>query len=308
MKKVFLLLIILLNIIYAVPKTLNILNLPIGAASIRSGNGAIITKSSESVYINPAFINFMQKYQIDISYANLSFDRSNSFISLILQNKDLKIGLSLFQFKINDIEERDLNGKLLSNFSDNIQKYSITIGKQSEKINFGFSFSYIKENVYKQNASAITFNIGIAYQLQHNVIINYSLRNFSLFDMFSGKLSSKLKWKVDLWSDKQTRYEFEIPYEHILGITKKIPKTNIFIGISYHITPSIPNKRFYAIAYKLNNYFNISYSYNNDYNAMGFSLKNKILNKDFLFNYSFCKENISNEYLHYFTWTILFNK
>ncbi|MBP7461447.1 MAG: hypothetical protein KBA26_09170, partial [Candidatus Delongbacteria bacterium] len=141
--------------------TARFLQFPIGAASLSSGNGSILSFSNETLLSNPAAVSWLNPYHAAVSYSRLPFDREQAFAGLVLQNQGIKFGLSYFEYRISDIEERNLNGELIGHFKDRHQLYILTAGLKKGTFRFGMNIKYLRESLYEQSAGAILFDLGL---------------------------------------------------------------------------------------------------------------------------------------------------
>jgi len=303
MKKFVLFFLIIFSNYYADSYTGSFLKMPIGAANISTGNGTILHSSNEILFQNPAALTFLKKNQLSFSHNQFNFDRKSMFASYIFSNKEIKFALSYYQYGISEIEERDHNGELISTFNDISQIYYLTLGGKKNNAYFGVNIKYLHQSIYNQTASSIFFDLAVTYKITHRSLFSYCYKNLDLTGVFDGQLQAKLKWKVDLWNNKTTSFEYPIAQSHHFLFQRNFLKFQS--GIGYHIFQD--NEKFISLAtsYKLNQHFSLKLSLYDSKFIVGLGMKFKIF-KDhtLIFNYSSYKEDYFPEYVHFLTFTL----
>jgi len=280
------------------------LKYPFGAAAAAGGNGALLSKSNESLSINPAMISLLYKYQTSLSYNQYPFDRNASSVSLIMQNQNIKFALNYYQFVLDKIEKRDLNGNLNGHFEDKTQIFYITLGNKKNHFLWGLNIKLISESVYEQKASAISFDFGSMYEIRPKHYIGYSIRNFDLTGAFSGELNPMMKWEVKLWNSKETNYEYKIGNSHNINYMGQWKQ--FFYGISYAFEQNGDDYTNLAGSYQVSEDLAVKAALYNGKPVWGFSIRTRIFSKyQTVINYSYYEEQVIKEPCHFITWTLI---
>lgn len=298
----FLIWLLLVATIQPNPFTARFLQFPVGAVNLSSGNGSILSYSNESMISNPATVSWLKSYQAAVSCSKLPFDRQQVFGSLILQNQGIKFGLTYFEYRISEIEERNLNGQLTGHFQDVNQLFILTTGFIWKKLKLGMNIKYLNESIYEQKGNAILFDLGVLYAIGENKAFSYSISNINLPGILDGDLQSRLRWKVDLWEDKQTHFEYPIGQKHLLAYQQQWNK--LHAGLSWLLIQGEKDQFNLALHYDLAENITAKAAWYDRRPVWGLSLFLKLWNRNSSLDYAISQERYSGEYRHLFSWSV----
>jgi len=164
-----------------------------GKALALGGAFSSISDGASSVYWNPAGLNDIQKFDINISNSFLSLDRSQMFGAMGYSlNRRLSIGLGILKFGVNEIEGRDNNGNLTKNFNDQEIEFLASfaykiINKRSFKVSTGLTIKYLSQSLYDNNANGFGFDMGATATFFEQLRVAFVLQD----------LYSILKWNTE---------------------------------------------------------------------------------------------------------------
>ncbi|MBP7462027.1 MAG: hypothetical protein KBA26_12120, partial [Candidatus Delongbacteria bacterium] len=237
-----------------------------------------------------------------VSYSRLPFDREQAFAGLVLQNQGIKFGLSYFEYRISDIEERNLNGELIGHFKDRHQLYTLTAGLKKGTFRFGMNIKYLRESLYEQSAGAILFDLGLLCAIRDNAIVSYTVSSINLPGILDGDLRARLRWKVDLWEDKQTHFEYPIGQRHLISYQHQWSKLQT--GISWMLIEGDRDQFNLAAHYELAENISAKAAWYDRKPVWGLSLGLKIWNRTSTLDYAISKERYSGDYRHLFSWSV----
>jgi len=275
---------------------------PVSAVTMSGGQGALWSSSMEMGRINPAMISDLPYPQFTLSIIRLSWDRSYASAMGMLNNKGILLGLSFWQFKISDIEARDINGDFNGNFEDETIKFGLLLGKKIGKFSIGTHFGLLSEAINNQSADAFIFDIGATYRFAERSVVGYSLNHFNLPGLFSGDGRSRLQWQVKQADDKETRFDAPIGMRH--SFTWQHDFIRWRIGISYHWLEGTDNEFNLAFGLKLVEHIELQTALHNGRLSGGFNFDFIFIKRHGEFAYALWREKVTDEYFHCFTCTL----
>ncbi len=279
-----------------------------GFASRGMGMGnaiSAITNGEVYSYYNPALLPFAKEKNVSVSFSNLSFDRSLSFLSYT-QNVKPSAGISigLINATISNIDGRDNDGRHIKNFSTSENQFFLSFGNRFSKYfsvgtNVKIYYAKLYENI---TSTTVGFDFGVGIKPHKNFFISLMLQDFS----------SKYKWntssiynlngietidnfqlikKIALsYSEENNLYNFAIELQNA-------DKKNLLrSGIEFNMNEN------FSFRFGIDKiYLNDEYFQNKLKPSFGFSLSEKFDNYKPKLHYAYILENYSLNPIHNLT-------
>ena len=168
--------------------------LQLGAGARAIGLGSAFTGVSDdgsALFWNPAGLSLIKQNIVSGMYSFLQYDRNHDYLSIAhpFNSRYGTLALNILHYGVANIEGRDLFGEKTENFSDNEIAIDLGYGVfiSHDKISIGFSFRYLYQSLYNNNAHGIAFNMGTLVKILP----------FFKFGISANNIGGYLKWNTD---------------------------------------------------------------------------------------------------------------
>ena len=162
---------------------------------------------STSIYWNPAAMTYIDRPEVSFMHGNLSLDRTYHYISLASPVNDGKyfLGFGYLREAIDDIENRDNTGALISYFNNTDSAYYFSGSwKVYSKLSLGFNAKYINKELFTANADGVGIDAGMLYHATPKLNLGVTFSN----------LFTNLQWE-----NTNTNPEEKIPEAATLSVS-----------------------------------------------------------------------------------------
>lgn len=173
-RKILLLMIIAINITAddAGEAVTSIPHLQMGVGARASGMGGAfvgLADDATTTYWNPAGLSRISVYRTHIAsmYSKMSFDRVYSYLSVYekLENNYGGLGLSWYNFRIDNIEETDISGNVSGMQNYAVNTFALSYGNSIiDTLKAGISLKYYYLKYLSNDAKGIGIDFGALYK------------------------------------------------------------------------------------------------------------------------------------------------
>ena len=269
------------------------------------------TKSTFSVYFNPATAAYTTEQSIMTGMKILSFDRKFAYLSYLFPvNNNAGIGVGILYSGTDEIEGRDKDGNLFNEYSYNENLFYISFGiKPKEFLTFGVNVKLLYARVpefdaVEETVSSLTFAFDVGATViipkTHDLTLGFSARNFK----------GKNEWNSNkVWSDGQATSDY-YPVTYSLGASW-IPPFNEGLGFygdlsSEGFEEELRNINYgFGIEWNRNfkeNIFSVRGGTNSGDLSFGLGYEFFIMSKKVILDYSYTAEGIAEFNPHTISW------
>ncbi len=125
------------------------LRMGLGARAFGMGGAFVgLANDSTAAYWNPAGLIQLEKPEVSLMYSALSLDRRYNFLNYARPlSGDSNLALSIINFGVGDIEERDINRNYLGNFTDSENTLLISYAKSFKKVSCGGNLKVLYQSM-----------------------------------------------------------------------------------------------------------------------------------------------------------------
>ena len=125
------------------------LRMGLGARAFGMGGAFVgLADDSTAAYWNPAGLIQLEKPEVSLMYSVLSLDRKYNFLNYAKPlSKDSAIALSIINFGVDKIEERDINRKYLGEFTDSENTLLVSYAKSFKKVSYGGNLKVLYQSM-----------------------------------------------------------------------------------------------------------------------------------------------------------------
>lgn len=144
---------------------LSFLKFGLGARNIAMGDlGVASANDLSALNYNPSLLAVNPKTQLSFTHNSFFTDLNSEMFSGSFSIFNLPFAVGINSTNVSDIEVRTNPGDAVSTFSAHYFAASISTGiKLSERINFGFTYKYLYENLFSDNAGGYGLDFGVIY-------------------------------------------------------------------------------------------------------------------------------------------------
>lgn len=256
------------------------------------GETTVINSAGASATLgNPAGLNLTNPSELQIGVMKLIQDINSQYLLLKLKSSgSFTYGFHLLNYKVSDIEIRDIPGESQGTFSSQYLSTGLSAAYQADsKLSIGATAKFLYEKIYVEEASGYAFDLGGYYRFNENLHFGASITNIgnmSNLAMEKTKLpltagigaSYRFGLSVmhniaafeikDNLEDKKMHLAFAIESQYNdlvfarVGYMTGYDSKNISMGLGVQFWDMVLNYSFVPYSYNLGDHHSISLSFN----------------------------------------------
>jgi hypothetical protein len=238
------------------------------------GESTIINSfGASSTLGNPSALNLSNSSEVQIGVIKSIQDINSQYLLLKLKTSDkLSFGFHILNYKISDIEIRDIPGESQGTFNSQYLSSGISGAYQiAEKINVGITAKLIYEKIYIEEATGFGLDIGGFYQFSDNLHFGAVISNIGSMNKLAEEST-----ELPLTGGLGASYKFDIS---VLSNMSSIEVKNNFEDKKTHLSVALDSK--------YNDLLSIRFGYMTGYDSKAFTAGMGIKFSDLNLNYCF---------------------
>jgi len=187
------------------------LRLGLGARTQAMG-GAFVGNPIDgySVYYNPAGLGVSNYREVDISYRDLSLDRTYHYIGFASPLPPMAgIAIGWIHAGVDNIDGRDFSGKHTCMYSDSQDGIIFGFGlKPADNLSVGIGGTFLRESLVDITASGFGFNFGLYYKPLQIISVGFAVRD----------INARFAWNTDKLYERGSSVTDKFPTVYTGGI------------------------------------------------------------------------------------------
>lgn len=252
-----------------------------GARALGMGGAYVaICDDAYATYWNPAGLTQIRDHQVGSMYAIMTLGRKYNFLNYTQGlGKDWGLGISLVNFGIAEIEERDAQGNLIGEFEDSQNAYYFSLAKSlKESLSLGINIKYLTHELLDNKATGFGLDAGILFKLTKTLSLGFVLQD----------IGSKIKW------DTPSGHEDKFPLNIRGGAALKLLKDKLILATDLEKNETQSVKFHAGAEYWITKTFAVRAGYDDHELTAGASFKTP----HFRFDYAFCANKLQEGNTH----------
>lgn len=267
----------------------------VGAKAIAMGKTfSAIADDGTALFWNPAGLEQMKSREFSAMHALIFEDRTEDYIAFTYPVSKFTISAGWLHFGVSDIQERNEVGELVGHFGDSENAIMLGSGisiysAPAFKFNLGTTVKYFHHSLYNHHANGWGADLGSLFYLYRKGFIKHIG-----FAVVIQNLGAKLKWNTE------SNHEEEVPITVRLGSTINLNRLPIEFALDLEKQRD-RDIRIHLGAEYLWQMLALRAGLNHKQFTAGAGFVFTLSKFDFIIDYAFTDDAISNKGLHFFS-------
>lgn len=272
----------------------------IGARAISMGNTySAIANDGTALVWNPAGLLHLSHIEFTTMYALIFEDRQLNYFGFSYPFSNFSISTGWQRFSVNDIQERNSGGELVSKFDDSENVFILGSGYKiysnpTFDLNAGLNLKYFYHSLFDYHANGFGVDLGLLSSFQFTGFIEHIAVGANVQN-----LGAKLKWNTE------SNHSDNIPVNLRLGSAFHLRPIPLIVALDVNKKNDTDIKIHSGIEYRFK-MLAIRTGLNHDQITAGLGIELNLIKFIMNFDYAFSDDKIANSGVHFFSLILKF--